>query len=165
MERTLQILNELERDGVLNRYAIAGAMGATFYIEPLLTFDLDIIVLLPQTEAGLLTLAPLYEVLRAKGYAEERECVVIEGVPVQFLPAYNGLLEEALREALELAYQSTSTRVLRAEHLVAICLQTGRPKDRERVRILKEQASLDDRSLQVILRRHQLEGKWKEWSD
>lgn len=46
MERTLQILNELEGNGVLNRYAIGGAMGATFYVEPLLTFDLDIIVLL-----------------------------------------------------------------------------------------------------------------------
>ena len=48
MERTLQVLNGLERDGILSRYAIGGAMGATFYIEPLLTFDLDIIVLLPE---------------------------------------------------------------------------------------------------------------------
>jgi hypothetical protein len=165
MERTLQVLNELERDGVLSRYAIGGAMGATFYIEPLLTFDLDVIVLLPETKGGLLTLTPLYEVLRAKGYAEEGECVVIEGVPVQFLPAYNALLEEALREALGMPYQATSTRVLRVEHLVAICVQTGRAKDRERVRILREQATLDDEYLAAVLRRHQLEGRWKEWSD
>jgi hypothetical protein len=165
MERTLQVLNELERDGVLSRYAIGGAMGATFYIEPLLTFDLDIIVLLPETKGGLLTLTPLYEVLRAKGYPEEGECVVIEGVPVQFLPAYNALLEEALREALGMPYQATSTRVLRVEHLVAICVQTGRAKDRERVRILREQATLDDEYLAAVLRRHQLEGRWKEWSD
>ena len=100
---------------------------------------------------------------RAKGYAEEGECVVIEGVPVQFLPAYNALLEEALREAREMQYQATFTRVLRVEHLVAICLETGRPKDRERVRILREQATLDDVYLTGILRRHQLEEKWKEW--
>jgi hypothetical protein len=68
MERTLQVLNELEREGMLNRYAIGGAMGATFYVEPLLTFDLGIIVVLPKIEGGLLTLAPLYRVLRAKGY-------------------------------------------------------------------------------------------------
>ncbi|HKY72946.1 MAG TPA: hypothetical protein VJL88_13585 [Nitrospira sp.] len=165
MERTLQVLNELEREGVLSRYGIGGAMGATFYIEPLLTFDLDIIVVLPKTKAGLLALAPLYEVLRAKGYVEERECVVMEGVPVQFLPAYNPLLEEALREARDMSYQATRTRVLRVEHLVAIRLQTGRAKDRERVRILREQAGLDDVYLAGILRRHQLEGKWKEWSD
>lgn len=164
MGRTLQILNELERDGVLNRYAIGGPMGATFYVEPLLTFDLDIIVLLPETKAGLLPLTPLYDALRAKGYTEEGECVVIEGVPVQFLPAYNALIEEALREACEMPYQTTSTRVLQVEHLLAICLQTGRAKDRERVRILREQTTLDLEYLAVVLRRHQLEGRWKEWT-
>jgi hypothetical protein len=30
MKRTLQILNELERGGVIERYAIGDAMGATF---------------------------------------------------------------------------------------------------------------------------------------
>jgi hypothetical protein len=42
-----------------------------------------------------------------------------------------------------MSYESTSTKVLGAEHLVAICLQTGRTKDRERVRILQEEADLD----------------------
>ena len=143
MKRTLQVLNELERDGVIDRYAIGGAMGATFYVEPLLTFDLDVFVVLPQSTAGLLSLAPLYEALRARGYTEEGECVHIEGVPVQFLPAYNALLEEALREARETSYEEVTTRVVRAEHLIAICLQTGRDKDRERMRIFREQGELD----------------------
>ena len=163
MQRTLQVLNELERVGVLGRYAIGGAMGATFYVEPLLTFDLDVFVVLPQGGGGLLSLAPLYEALRARGYAEEGECVVIDGVPVQFLPAYNALLEEALAQARETAYDETHTRVLRAEHLVAICLQTGRDKDRERVRILCAQAKLDMNYLAKVLARHQLEAKWNEW--
>jgi hypothetical protein len=47
MQRTLQILNELEQSGSMSRYAIGGAMGATFYIEPLMTYDLDIFLLLP----------------------------------------------------------------------------------------------------------------------
>ena len=163
MQGTLQVLNELERVGVLGRYAIGGAMGATFYVEPLLTFDLDVFVVLPRAGGGLLSLAPLYEALRARGYAEEGECVVIEGVPVQFLPAYNALLEEALAQARETAYDETLTRVLRAEHLVAVCLQTGRDKDRERVRILCAQAKLDMDYLAGVLARHQLEAKWNEW--
>jgi hypothetical protein len=162
MQRTLQILNELEQTGVMSRYAIGGAMGATFYVEPILTFDLDIFVLLPQTRGGLLTLAALYDALRAKGYVEEDECILIEGVPVQFLPAYNDLLEEALQEARDTMYEGTPTRVLRAEHLAAICVQTGRDKDRERVRLLREQAALDQDYLAGILTRHGLEGKWKE---
>ena len=165
MKRTLQVLNELERDGVLTRYAIGGAMGATFYVEPLLTFDLDVFVILPQTLGGLLTLAPLYEALRARGYSEDAECVMIEGVPVQFLPAYNVLLEEALKEAPEIIYEDVPARVLRSEHLVAICLQTERNKDREQVRILREQAKLDQNFLAEVLRRHQLEDKWKLWTE
>jgi hypothetical protein len=121
-------------------------------------------VILPETRAGLLTLTPLYEALREKGYAEEAECVVIEGIPVQFLPAYNALLEEALRDAIEMHYQTTPTRVLRVEHLMAICLQTGRAKDRERVRLLLDQARVDQGYLVDILRRHELEGRWKEWT-
>ncbi len=165
MKRTLLVLNELERGGVIERYAIGGAMGATFYVEPLLTFDLDVFVILPQSAAAdLLSLAPLYEALRARGYTEEGECVLIEGVPVQFLPAYNSLLDEALREARETSYEDAPTRVVRAEHLIAICLQTGRDKDRERVRIFREQAELDMSYLASVLQRHGLEGKWKQWT-
>ncbi len=164
MERTLQVLNELEQAGVLVRYAIGGAMGATFYVEPLLTYDLDIFVVLPETSAGLLTLAPLYEALRRRGYVETGECIEIEGVPVQFLPAFNPLLQEALAEAREMQYERTPARVLRAEHLLAVALQTGRSKDRERVRLLHEQARLDGEYLASVLRRHGLEARWREWT-
>jgi hypothetical protein len=163
MQKTLQVLNDLVTDGVLNRYAIGGAMGATFYVEPVLTFDLDIFVILPQTVSGLLTLEPLYDSLRDRGYTEEGECVNIEGIPVQFLPAHNDLLVEALAEAREVFYEQTPTRVLRPEHLVAIALQTGRDKDRERVRLLRDEAKLDQAYLQSVLNRHGLEGKWQPW--
>ena len=164
MKRTLQVLNKLEDEGVFARYAIGGAMAATFYVEPLLTFDLDVFVVLPTGRGSLISLAPIYDALRARGYAEEAECVLIEGVPVQFLPAYNPLLEEALAKANETLYEDVATRVLRAEHLVAICLQTGRDKDRERVRILREQATLDMNYLADVLARHDLEKRWKQWT-
>lgn len=163
MEQTLKILNQLEQAGVLGRYAIGGAMGATFYTEPLLTFDLDVFVVLPQTPGGLVTLTSLYDALRARGYVEEGECVNVEGVPVQFLPAYNALLEDALAEARDTTYEATPTRVLRAEHLLAIALQTGREKDRQRVRLLLEQAAIDMRYLLDVLSRHGLEARWNQW--
>ena len=55
MEGTLKVLNDLEREGIISRYAIGGAMGATFYVEPLLTFDLDIFLILPQTQTVLVS--------------------------------------------------------------------------------------------------------------
>ena len=166
MKRTIEVLNELEKEGVLSRYAIGGAMGAIFYTEPFLTFDLDVFFVLPQTSGGLLTLAPIYDALRARGYeGKENECLVIKGVPVQFLPAYNSLVEEALNRAQETTYENVPTRVLRSEYLVAIALQTGRNKDRERVRILREQAKLDMSLLAAILKRYELEEKWKKWTE
>ena len=164
MEKTLKILNALERDGVLERYAIGGAMGATFYIEPVLTFDLDVFVVLPQ-KGNLISLTPLYEALKALGYnTAEGECVTIEGVPVQFIPAYNQLLEEALAEAQEIFYENTPTRVLRAEHLMAICLQTGREKDRDRIRLFRKEAKIEAGYLEGILKRFGLEEKWRQWT-
>jgi hypothetical protein len=164
MEKTLQVLNALERQGVLGRYAIGGAMGAAFYTEPVLTFDLDVFVILPLTPGGLVTLTPLYEALRARGYAEEGDCVNLEGVPVQFVPVYNELLEEALSEARETLYQGTPVRVLRAEHLAAVAVQTGRDKDRQRVSLLREQAALDVDYLKSVLERHGLAAKWRQWT-
>jgi hypothetical protein len=165
VKRTLEVLNELENQSVFSRYAIGGAMAATFYTEPVLTFDLDVFVVLSPEIGQLISLAPVYEALRARGYGEEKEAVMIEGVPVQFLPAYNALVEEALGQAREIDYDGVPARVVRAEHLIAVALQTGRSKDRARVAMLREQASLDLNLLADILKRHELEEKWKLWTE
>jgi hypothetical protein len=163
MEAALRVLNELEREGVIGRYAIGGAVGAIFYVEPFLTYDLDVFVALPETAGGLLTLTPVYEALKARGGIEDGEAIIVEGVPVQLLPAYNPLLEEALAEAREVDYRGTRTRVFSPEHLVAIMLQTGREKDRQRLPAFLHQAPLDQARLQEVLGRHHLEARWKAW--
>ncbi len=68
-----------------------------------------------------------------RGYQEAGDCIMIEGTAVQFLPIASELEEEAVQEARETQYGETITRVMRAEHLIAICLKTSRPKDRLRV--------------------------------
>jgi hypothetical protein len=163
MKEAIEVLNELENEGFFSRYAIGGAMAATFYVEPILTYDLDIFVIFPES-AGLAPLSPLYERLRGMGFAEDGECVRVHGVPVQFLPAYNVLLKCALKEAIETEYDGTPTRVLSIEYLIAICLQTGRPKDRDRVRLFREEAAIDNSKLNAILGQHGLEGTWKNWT-
>jgi len=137
-------------------------VGAIFYMEPILTYHLDIFVQLPLGPGGLTTLAPVYEYLRSRGYADEQECIVIEGVPVQILPAYNPLIEEALAEARETLFEQTPTRILRAEHLLAIMLQTGRDKDRQRLAAFVSEATFDERYLTEILERHGLTTRWQQ---
>jgi hypothetical protein len=58
---TLETINQMQADGVIEEYAIGGAVGATFYLEPAATLDLDIFVILPATsERVLVNLAPIY---------------------------------------------------------------------------------------------------------
>ena len=155
MKAALRVLNELEDEGILGRYAIGGAMGALFYAEPVTTFDLDIFVVLPQGESGLISLEPLYDALRRRGY-KPGEYVEIEGVPVQILPAYNALLEEALAQARTEDLEGVATRILKVEHLIAIAVQTNRPKDRLRVQTLLKEGNPDWAALGEICHRHGL---------
>src|SRR5215471_7639289 len=96
MKQTLDVLNRMEADGVMSRYAIAGAVAAYNYIEPTVTEDLDILVsfdpMPTAARTGLITLEPILNYLRQKGYSEFRkEGLVIEGWAVQFLPVENDL--------------------------------------------------------------------------
>jgi hypothetical protein len=54
-ERALGALNELKRDEVVSDYAIAGALTLLFWSEPVATYDLDVLVFLPEA-SGLLYL-------------------------------------------------------------------------------------------------------------
>lgn len=159
MEKTLLVIEEMARLGIIKSYAIGGAVAATYYIEPVLTYDLDIFFL-PMKE-GLDELAPIYEFARGRGYADQAEALMIEGFPVQFIPAYNELVREAVADATILRYRDVEAKVVKAEYLVAIALQTGRPKDRERVLRLLEEASLDRNLLTRILERHNLMDRFK----
>lgn len=116
MKETIAVINQMEADGVVGRYAIGGAVAAFNYIEVSFTEDLDILVSFEdQAQAkatGLVTLGPILKYLAEKGFAEFRkEGVVVSGWPVQFLPVAKPLDEEGLREAIttELRVNSETT--------------------------------------------------------
>ncbi len=160
MKLALQAINDLERAGLIRRPAIGGAMALLFHDEPVVTYDLDIFCLLPTT--GLLvSLEPIYTALLARGFHAEAEAVVIGGVPVQFIPAYNPLVTEALELAVALSFDGVPVRVLTLEHLMAIMVQTNRPKDRERLAMLAGNPAIDESRLRAILARHDLLTAWK----
>jgi hypothetical protein len=163
VEKTLEIINRMEAAGVIGRYAIGGAMAAVFYVEPFATFDLDIFFA-ANVSGGLITMTPVYEYLARAGYEAKGEAVNIEGWPVQFLPTYNPLVAEAVEQAVEIKFRSTPTRVLSAEHLVAVMLQTGREKDYARAAKFLEEGVVNVERLTDILSRHRLTDKWREFT-
>src|SRR5215475_8449902 len=77
MKQTLDTINRMQTDGVIGEYAIGGAVGATLYLEPAATLDVDVFVVLPKSEQH--------------GGGVQHEHIVIGGWPVQFLPPSNEL--------------------------------------------------------------------------
>jgi hypothetical protein len=71
--------------------------------------------------------------IRLNGARIEGEHLIIAEWPVQFPPPTGPLMEEALKKAVEVEVEEISTRVFTAEHLAAIALQTGPPKDKARL--------------------------------
>ncbi|MGH8245862.1 MAG: hypothetical protein ACREUU_05455 [Gammaproteobacteria bacterium] len=154
----LRTLVDLKAEGVFEEYALAGAMALVFWTEPVATYDLDVLIWLRDKKGPLVTLAPVYEWLVARGHAVQAEHVIISGVPVQFLPAHNALADEAIKEASELDYEGVPVRVVRPEHLIALYLEPSAQtrKRRERAAALAELPTLDQARLDDILARHGL---------
>jgi hypothetical protein len=163
VKETIAAINQMQADGVISKYAIGGAVGATFYLEPAATLDVDIFVILPTSPGGLLNLSPIYDYLKARGGTVEDEHIVIGGWPVQLLPAGDELELEALQEAVPTTVEGVATWVMTAEHLAAIALRTGRHKDHNRILQFLEQSAVDRKKLQIIIERHNLAGKWKRF--
>lgn len=159
MREALIALNRLVTDGVVARYAIGGAIGASFYIEAQATEDLDVFVIMAPSEAGLLSLSPIYDALRAMGGVPEDEHIRVGGWKVQILPAYKPLVEEALARSIEVQFEDVPTRVLTAEHLCAINLDTARPKDFYRVSLFIDERAVDLATLRSLLKRYGLEDR------
>ena len=158
-KQTFTVLNQMVADGVIENYAVAGAIGAMFYVEPFSTEDLDVFVLTPENQVVLEI--PGLDYLKARGYDEWRkEGIVIEGWPVQFMPVNNFLEREAYLNAQQLDYDGLSVRVALSEHLVAIMLKVGRRKDLARVEMFLTQKEVDIDALEDILQRHGLMDRW-----
>ena len=147
-----RVLGDMRRDGIVANYAVGGAMAVLFYAEPTRTYDLDVFAVLKDP----VSLDSIYAWARDRGFAIDAEHVLIHGVPVQFLPAYNALVEEGVATAKELIYEDIPVRVVDPVRLVALALQAGGARRRERALQLMEQEGFDRELLQSVLAKHGL---------
>jgi hypothetical protein len=81
---------------------------------------------------------------------------MISETPVQFLPAYNPLAEEAVVEAVTHEYEGVSVRVVSPEHLIALALQTGGKHRLVRTDALFGEQAVDFKKLASILTAHNI---------
>jgi len=154
----LRAVNAMKGEGVIEDYAIAGAMAIVFWSEPVPTFDLDVLVALPTAPGALVSLNAVYRWAEARGYPAAEEHIVIEGLPTQFLPSPTPLAGEAIAAARDVDYEGVVVRVVPPEYLIALYLQpeAKTAKRRERAAMLLELPSLNRSRLDEILLRHGL---------
>ena len=162
---TIAAINQMQSDRIFQRYAIGGAVGATFYLEPVATMDVDVFISFqPESGKMLISPQPIFDYLKARGGIMEGEYIVVAGWPVQFLPAATPLTMEALEQAVEQHVAGVPARVFTAEHLAAIALQTGRAKDKARLLQFVEADALDTARFQDIVGRNGLAGAWRQFA-
>ncbi|PYJ51282.1 MAG: hypothetical protein DME87_03925, partial [Verrucomicrobia bacterium] len=68
IREVIETINRMQADGIIDRYAIGGAVGATFYLEPVSTLDVDIFIAFrAQPQDSLISLEPVFDYLKARG--------------------------------------------------------------------------------------------------
>ena len=155
-----RVLAQMRDSGVVGDYAIGGATAVLFYAEPTRTYDVDVFVTLPSaTDAALVPLTSVYDWAKGRGIAVQDEHLMIEGVPVQVLPAYNALVEEAVVGARVHDYEGVPVRVVGPEHLVALALQAGGARRRERAWQVLQFGGVDRQRLRALLDKHAIPGE------
>jgi hypothetical protein len=164
MKETLQVVNQMESDGVIGKYVIGGAIGASFYVEPTTTYDIDIFIPFQRVPgSAFVSLSPIYEYLRKQGYEADGDSIVIKDWKVQFLPVDDPLYKEALAEAVETTFKDVKIRIMTPEHIMAIAIKTGRNKDFIRLDQFLNKRVYDEKKFNDILDRHGLREQFNKF--
>jgi len=162
MKRVFEVLNEMVAAGVIQNYALGGAMGASTYVEAVSTEDIDIFIHLDPMPPRFSELSGVYKYLSAKGYSPRNEFVEIAGWDVQFLIPGDGSLEaEAVTNANLIQVFGVPVRVMMPEYLCAIALATRRAKDIGRVMAFIEADKVNIGDLRLLIDRFDLHPAWQ----
>jgi hypothetical protein len=170
VENALLVVHSLLENGELARYAITGAVAALFYIQPTLTEDVDILVEVSAFDnlaSGLLLSTRLDAALASRGYTERKDVgIVVEGWPVQFIPAVTKVdiacLEAASLEVF-MSAEGPSVWVLRPEYIIAKALEIARPKDLQRIEAFLTQSAVDLDKLKKVIMDLNLKLQWQDF--
>lgn len=160
--KVFRVIDKMHQKGILKNYAVGGAVATIYYTEPFATKDIDIFFS-PVEKQKIILLTPFYDFLLKKGYKTYEEYIMIENIPIQFIPTATELEREAVKKAISVKYKNIEIKILRPEYLVAIFLKVYRPKDRDKLIKLLEQAKLNKTFLGNILTRHNLDKKFDDF--
>ena len=160
MKELAQLVNQMQAAGVIETYALFGAVAQMRYTEAVATVDADVLVALPAPER-IDALSAIYEFCAARGYQPQGEAIQVGAWPVQFVPVFSALTREALQNAETADFEGVPIRVLPADYLAVIALSTGRAKDYARILALLESESVTPEGIERLASRHGLGDAWR----
>ncbi len=148
--QAVKILNELRGQNIINDYAIMGGYAVNYYIEPMATMDIDVLISLGNDT----DLHQLFSKLTSLGYKFSGQHLIIGNTPVQFLPTYiSPLYNAAMGHAQWVKLQDLRVKVITVEFLIAFLLIAFRAKDKIRVSELVKVANPD--TLVEVLKKYE----------
>jgi len=159
MRELARLLNDMQAAGVIENYALFGAMAQMRYTEAVATLDADVLVAVASPER-MDVLAELYEFCARHGFRAEGEAIRVGAWPVQFVPVFSPLTQEAMQQADTADFEGIPLRVVRADYLAVIALSVGRAKDYARILALVESPSVTRDQIAHLAARHGLAEAW-----
>lgn len=159
MKEVAKLVNAMRGAGVVTDYALLGAAAQMRYTEAVATFDADVLIALPSPER-LDAPGPLDQFCAERGWQPEAEAIRVEAWPVQFIPVFSPLTQEALTLAETVDFDGVPLRVVRADHLAVIALSVGRGKDHARILALLEAKAVTAETVAELAARHGLAEAW-----
>jgi hypothetical protein len=162
MEQLAELLQAMKSEGIVLDYAVFGAVAQMRYTEPVATLDVAVLVALPD-KTSLAALSPVYRFCEGKGFLPEGEAIRVGRWPVQFIPVFSSLTEEAVREAETGDLDGAPIRVIGAAHLAVIALSVGRPKDLLRIHSLLNAKAVTNEKVENLAERHGLLDQWRKF--
>ena len=162
MKAVALLLNEMCARGVIQNYALFGAVAQMRYTEPVATLDADVLVAVPHPDR-LDLLNEIYAFCASQGYPPEGEAIRVGPWPTQFVPAFSPLTREALDQAETADFDGVPFRVVQAVHLAVIALSVGRAKDLTRILSLLESDSVTRTQIGEVAARHGLAESWRKF--
>lgn len=160
MKRVAELLEAMKTAGVIHDYAVFGAIAQMRYTEPVATLDADILFV-PIEGSGLDALSSIYAYCEARGYVPQGEAIRVGNWPVQFIPVFSPLTEDAVRQAETAEIEGIPFRVVGAAHLATIALSVGRAKDHLRILSMLDAGALGIETIEALAARFDLSDRWR----
>jgi hypothetical protein len=162
MKQVARLLNDMQAEGVIKNYALFGAMAQMRYTEAVATLDADVLIAVPMPDK-LDVLADIYTYCAGKGFPAEGDAIRVGAWPVQCMPVFSPLTNEALENAEVAEFDGVPLRVIKADYLAVIALSVGRGKDFARILALLESPHVTREQIATLAAKHGLADAWRRF--